>query len=57
MKLRKKTLPSDSLDENAEPNKETGKRRPELGGPDLRLNGSIDRVHLQRAVDQVRPRY
>jgi RNA polymerase sigma-70 factor, ECF subfamily len=56
MKLRKKT-PSDSLDENAEPNKETGKRRPELGGPDLRLNGSIDRVHLQRAGDQVRPGY
>jgi RNA polymerase sigma-70 factor (ECF subfamily) len=57
MKLRKKTLPSDSLDENAEPDEETGKRCPELGGPDLRLNGSIDRVHLQRAVDQLPPGY
>ncbi len=57
MKLRKKTLPVDSLDESAEPDEETGKRAPELGGPDLRLNGSIDRVHLQRAVDQLPPGY
>jgi RNA polymerase sigma-70 factor, ECF subfamily len=57
MKLRKKTLPVDSIDESAEPDEETGKRRPELGGPDLRLNGSIDRVHLQRAVDQLPPGY
>jgi len=57
MKLRKKTLPVDSLDENAEPGEETGKRRPELGGPDLLLNGSIDRVYLQRAVDHLPPGY
>lgn len=57
MKLRKKTLPVDSLDESAEPDQETGKRRLELGCPDLRLNGSIDRVHLQRAVDQLPPGY
>ncbi len=57
MKLRKKTLPVDSLDESVEPDEETGKRAPELGGPDLRLNGSIDRVHLQRAVDQLPPGY
>lgn len=57
MNLRKKTLPVDSLDENAEPGEQTGKRRPEFGDSDLRLNGSIDRVHLERAVDQLPPGY
>jgi RNA polymerase sigma-70 factor (ECF subfamily) len=53
MKLRKKTLPADSLDESAEADEETGKRCREIGGPDLRLNGSVDRLHLQRAVRQL----
>ena len=57
MNLRKKTLAVDSLDENAEPGEQTGKRRPEFGDSDLRLNGSIDRVHLERAVDQLPPGY
>jgi RNA polymerase sigma-70 factor, ECF subfamily len=53
MKLRRKTLPTDSLDESAEADEDTEKRRREIGGPDLRLNGSIDRIRLQHAVHQL----
>ena len=34
-----------------------GGPRRDFGGPDLRLSGSIDRVNLQRAVDQLPPGY
>ena len=57
MKLRKKTLPVMSLDEPADPEDETNGPRKELGAPDLLLSGSIDRVHLQRAVEQLPPGY
>jgi len=35
---------------------EAGNSRRELGGPDLRLEGSIDRVTLEKAIDQLSPR-
>ncbi len=53
MRLRKKTLAETSLEETTEPDEEAGGPRKDIGGPDLRLAGSIDRVNLQRAIDQL----
>ena len=57
MKLRKKTLPETSLEETTEPDEETGGPRRDIGGPDVLLTGSIDRVNLERAVEQLPPGY
>ena len=53
MRLRKKTGSETSLEELTEPDEETDRPRRDFGGPDLRLSGSIDRVNLQRAIDQL----
>ena len=57
MRLRKKTLPVASLEEITEPDEETGGPRKDIGAPDLLLTGSIDRVNLQRCVEQLPPGY
>jgi RNA polymerase sigma-70 factor (ECF subfamily) len=57
MKLRKKTLPATSLEESTDPEDESGGPRREIGAPDLLLTGSIDRVHLERAIGQLPPGY
>jgi len=57
MRLRKKSLPESSLEEITEPDEETGGPRKDIGAPDLRLSGSIDRVNLQRAIEQLPPGY
>jgi RNA polymerase sigma-70 factor, ECF subfamily len=57
MKLRKKTLPATSLEESTDPEDESSGPRRELGAPDLLLSGSIDRVHLERAIEQLPPGY
>ncbi len=57
MRLRKKSLPETSLEETTEPDEETGGPRKEVGGPDLLLTGSIDRVNLERAIEQLPPGY
>jgi RNA polymerase sigma-70 factor, ECF subfamily len=57
MRLRKKTLAETSLDEPAEPDDESSGPRKDIGGPDLRLSGSVDRVNLERAVEQLPPGY
>ncbi len=57
MRLRKKTLPATSLEETTESDEETGGPRKEVGGPDLLLTGSVDRVNLQRAIEQLPPGY
>ncbi len=57
MKLRKKSLPETSLEEQTEPDEETGGPRKDVGGPDLLLTGSVDRVNLQRAIEQLPPGY
>jgi RNA polymerase sigma-70 factor, ECF subfamily len=57
MRLRKKSLVETSLDEAAEPDEESGGPRKDIGGPDLRLSGSVDRVNLERAVEQLPPGY
>jgi RNA polymerase sigma-70 factor, ECF subfamily len=57
MRLRKKTANESSLEEATEPDEEEGGPRRDFGGPDLRLSGSIDRVNLQRAVEELPPGY
>lgn len=57
MKLRKKSLPETSLEEMTEPDEETGGPRHDLGSPDPTLVGSIDRLNLERAVEQLPPGY
>jgi RNA polymerase sigma-70 factor (ECF subfamily) len=56
MQLRKKNLPVVPIDETTEGDEE-GTIRKELGAADSRLAGSIDRLHLQRAVDDLPPGY
>lgn len=53
MRLRKKTGSESSLEEVTEPDEESGGPRKDFGAPDLKLSGSIDRVNLKRAVDQL----
>lgn len=57
MKLRKKTLPETSLDEFTEPDGENGGPKRDVGAADPVMLGSVDRVHLERAVDQLPPGY
>jgi len=57
MWLRRKTFAKTSLDEIGEAEGNTGSSRRELGGPDLHLEGYIDRTTLQKAVDQLPPRF
>ncbi|HEY6443205.1 MAG TPA: sigma-70 family RNA polymerase sigma factor [Candidatus Acidoferrales bacterium] len=57
MKLRKKSGKETSLEQVTEPDEESGTPRRDFGAIDLRLSGSLDRVNLQRAVDQLPPGY
>jgi RNA polymerase sigma-70 factor, ECF subfamily len=57
MKLRKKSGTESSLEQITEPDEDSGGPRRDFGAPDLRLSGSIDRVNLQRAIDQLPPGY
>jgi RNA polymerase sigma-70 factor (ECF subfamily) len=57
MKLRKKSLPETSLEEMTEPDEETAGPRKDVGSLDPTLVGSIDRLNLERAVDQLPPGY
>lgn len=57
MRLRKKSLPAASLEEMTEPDEETGGPRKDVGSPDLRLSGAVDRVNLERSVEKLPPGY
>lgn len=57
MRLRKKSLPETSLDEVTDPDEESGGPRKDIGAPDPSLVGSIDRVNLERAIEQLPPGY
>lgn len=57
MRLRKKTLPASSLEETTEPDEETGGPRKDIGAPDLRLSGAVDRVNLERSIEKLPPGY
>jgi RNA polymerase sigma-70 factor (ECF subfamily) len=56
MQLRKKGLPLVPIEDTAE-GEEEGTVRKEPGAPDERLTGSIDRLQLERAVDELPPGY
>src|SRR5947209_18770416 len=56
MQVRKKNLPIVPIDETTE-GEDEGTIRKEPGAPDERLAGSIDRLRLQRAVDELPPGY
>ncbi|MGC2152094.1 MAG: sigma-70 family RNA polymerase sigma factor, partial [Terriglobales bacterium] len=55
MQLRKKGLPSVSLEETLEADEETPRK--EFGADDAKLRGSVDRLQLQRAIDRLPPGY
>ena len=56
MHLRKKGLPQVSLEETLEPSQEDGPRK-DIGARDLMLSGSVDRVTLERAIENLPPGY
>src|SRR6204780_115176 len=55
MQLRKKSLPVVPIDDTLETEEDTPKK--DFGAEDLALAGSIDRLQLQRAVDDLPPGY
>jgi RNA polymerase sigma-70 factor, ECF subfamily len=57
MRLRKKSLPTDSLEETLDPEAENSSPKRDVGAPDLRLSGAVDRVNLERSIDQLPPGY
>jgi len=57
MRLRKKALPVSSLEEATEPDEEGGGPRKDVGAPDLRLSGAVDRVNLERSIGRLPPGY
>jgi RNA polymerase sigma-70 factor, ECF subfamily len=56
MHLRKKSLPLVSLEETTQPGEEDTPKK-DFGAEDLALAGSIDRLQLQRAVNDLPPGY
>src|SRR5271155_2319048 len=57
MRLRKKSLPTDSLEETMEPDAESSGPKRDVGAPDLRLSGAVDRVNLERSIEKLPPGY
>jgi RNA polymerase sigma-70 factor (ECF subfamily) len=57
MRLRKKSLPTDSLEETLEPDAESSGPKRDVGAPDLRLSGAVDRVNLERCIEKLPPGY
>ena len=57
MRLRKKALPTDSLEETLEPDAENSGPKRDVGAPDLRLSGAVDRVNLERSIEKLPPGY
>jgi len=55
MQLRRKALPSVSLEETLDTEEESSRK--EFGADDLKLTGSIDRMQLTRAIDHLPPGY
>jgi RNA polymerase sigma-70 factor (ECF subfamily) len=56
MHLRKKTLPVTSLEESTQSTEDDSPKK-DFGAEDMSLAGSIDRLQLQRAVDDLPPGY
>ena len=57
MHLRKKSLPLVSLEETTQGTGEDDAQKKDFGAEDMALAGSIDRLRLQKAVDDLPPGY
>jgi RNA polymerase sigma-70 factor, ECF subfamily len=57
MRFRRKNLANESLEAIASPEERSTTPSTEFGGPDLRLNGVVDRVTLERAINELPPGY
>jgi RNA polymerase sigma-70 factor (ECF subfamily) len=57
MRFRKKNLPETSFDGIADHGEQDNPPPQEFGVPDLRLNGVIDRITLQAAINELAPGY
>jgi RNA polymerase sigma-70 factor, ECF subfamily len=57
MRFRKRPKAETSLDTITNPEEESSRPPQEFGAPDLRLNGVIDRVTLQAAINELAPGY
>ena len=55
MRFRRKTPWESSPEKSAEPDDDRDATPEQFGGPDFQLAGSIDRVNLERAIDQLSP--
>jgi RNA polymerase sigma-70 factor (ECF subfamily) len=53
MHFRKRKQSEISLDETLQLDDESPERSVEFGGPDLNLNSAIDRINLDKAIDQL----
>jgi RNA polymerase sigma-70 factor (ECF subfamily) len=53
MSFRKKKLATDSLENSAETEDESGSTRHEIGSVDLRLSGLFDRINLDAAIERL----
>jgi RNA polymerase sigma-70 factor, ECF subfamily len=56
MHFRKRTVAETLFDPTTNPEEESGTQM-EFGGPDLRLNGVIDRITLRAAINELAPGY
>jgi RNA polymerase sigma-70 factor, ECF subfamily len=57
MRFRKKNITDKSLEAITNPEEESSTPPKEFGGPDLRLNGVVDRITLQAAINELPPGY
>ncbi len=53
MRLRKKSPPTVSIEATVDLDDETNSPTIDLGGPDLMLDGSVDRVSLERCIERL----
>jgi len=53
MRLRKKSPPMVSIEATSEPDDETVSSSIDIGAPDLSLEGSIDRINLERCIQRL----
>jgi RNA polymerase sigma-70 factor (ECF subfamily) len=57
MRLRRRSFPALSLDEMVGPGENSTPQPRDIGGRDLRLSGTVDRMDLERALERLPPGY
>jgi RNA polymerase sigma-70 factor (ECF subfamily) len=53
MRLRKKSPPMVSIEATPDPDDETASATMDIGAPDLLLDGSLDRINLERCIERL----